>query len=293
MKECSEIWCKFCGSHNIIKYGKSGKKQAYLCKYCKRKFVLNEGFEGFQNHPEIIASALDLYFKGLSMRKVAEHISNFYNVSAHYSTVYWWIKRYAQLIYDFTVNLEPELSGSWYADEMCIKVGGKWRWLWNVMDQDTRLLIASVVSSEREVEDARRAFKEARRFAKSKPYEVITDGLHAYEEAVTEFWSRFKDERTEHKRHVRLCGDLTTNLNERLQGTVREKDKVLRGLKKDDSPIIKLMQAYYNFIRRHQGLGKTPAEAAGIGVGSGKHAWLQLMIRSAVHKLVEDRGRLP
>jgi transposase-like protein len=155
-------------------------------------------------------------------------------------------------------------------------------------------MIASVVSSEREVEDARRAFKEARRVAKSKPYEVITDGLYAYEEAVTkEFWSRYKDERTEHKRHVRLGGDLTTNLIERLQGTVRERDKVLRGLKKDDSPIIKLMQAYYNFIRRHQGLGKTPAEAAGIGVGSGKHAWLELTIRSAVHKLVEGRGRLP
>lgn len=72
---------------------------------------------------------------------------------------------------------------------------------------------------------------------------------------------------------------------------MRERDKVLRGLKKDDSPIIKMMQAYY--IRNHQTLGKTPAEAAGIGVGSGKHAWLQLIIRSAVHKLIEDEGRLP
>jgi len=290
----NEVWCKFCGSHNVIRYGKSGKKQAYWCKHCKRKFVLNEGFEGFQNHPEIVASALDLYFKGLSVRKVAEHISSFYNVSVHYSTVYWWIKRYAQLIYDYMVWCEPELSGTWYADEMCIKVGGKWRWLWNVMDSETRLLIASIVSSEREVEDARRAFKEARRFAKSKPHEVVTDGLHAYGDAVVkEFWSRYMDERTEHKRHVRLSGDLTTNLIERLQGTLRERDKVLRGLKKDESPIIKLMQAYYNFIRNHQTLGETPAEAAGIGVGSGKHAWLELMIRSAVHKIIEEGSKLP
>ena len=47
---------------------------------------------------------------------------------------------------------------------------------------------------------------------------------------------------------------------------MRERDKVLRGLKKDESPIIKMMQAYYNFIRNHQTLGKTPAEAAGIGL---------------------------
>lgn len=289
-----EFWCKFCGSHRVIKYGRSGKKQAYWCKHCKRKFVLNEGFEGFQNHPEIIASALDLYFKGLSLRKVAEHLTSFYSMSVHYSTVYWWIKRYAQLIYDFMMSFEPELSGSWYVDEMCLKIGGRWRWLWNVMDSETRLLIASVVPSEREVEDARKVFKEARKFAKSKPHEVVTDGLHAYEDAVVkEFWSRYKDDRTEHKRHIRLSGDLTTNLIERLQGTVRERDKVLRGLKKDDSPIIKLIQAYYNFVRSHQTLGKTPAEVAGISVGSGKHAWLQLMIRSAVSKLIEDRRQLP
>ena len=35
----------------------------------------------------------------------------------------------------------------------------------------------------------------------------------------------------------------------------------MRGIKKSDSPILKGLQIYHNFIREHEGLeGKTPAE---------------------------------
>jgi hypothetical protein len=36
------------------------------------------------------------------------------------------------------------------------------------------------------------------------------------------------------------------------------------------------MQIYHNFIREHQALGKTPAEACGIQV-QGKNKWLTLI----------------
>ena len=34
--------CKFCGSPNVIKYGKKNGKQNYFCKDCRRKFVTTE-----------------------------------------------------------------------------------------------------------------------------------------------------------------------------------------------------------------------------------------------------------
>jgi hypothetical protein len=45
--------------------------------------------------------------------------------------------------------------------------------------------------------------------------------------------------------------------------------------KKVDTPILKDMQIYHNYIREHQGLqeNKTPAEKAGIEVG-GENKWL-------------------
>lgn len=55
----------------------------------------------------------------------------------------------------------------------------------------------------------------------------------------------------------------------------------MRGLKKEDTPITRGFQIYYNFIRPHQALnGKTPAQKAGIEVVSEKeeeNKWLQLI----------------
>ena len=54
---------------------------------------------------------------------------------------------------------------------------------------------------------------------------------------------------------------------ERMNGEVRDREKVMWGLKTEDSAIIKGLQIYHNFVRPHEGLaGKTPAEAAGIKV---------------------------
>ena len=61
------------------------------------------------------------------------------------------------------------------------------------MDEGTRFLMASIITSEREASDAIKALKEAWRFVGEKPRKVVTDGLPAYGEAVTKlFWSRYK-----------------------------------------------------------------------------------------------------
>ena len=53
-----------------------------------------------------------------------------------------------------------------------------------------------------------------------------------------------------------------------------------RGIKVDDTPILPMNMIYYNFIRPHQALdGRTPAEAAGIGV-IGDNRWMELLKRS-------------
>ena len=48
---------------------------------------------------------------------------------------------------------------------------------------------------------------------------------------------------------------------ERLSGEVRDREKLMRGLKKKDTPIIKGYQLFHNYIRPHMGLdGQIPAE---------------------------------
>ena len=64
---------------------------------------------------------------------------------------------------------------------------------------------------------------------------------------------------------------------ERLNGEFRDREKVVRGLKNVDSPIIKGYQIFYNFIRPHEGLdGATPADKAGIKI-EGQNKWLTII----------------
>jgi len=64
---------------------------------------------------------------------------------------------------------------------------------------------------------------------------------------------------------------------ERMNGEIRDREKVMRGLKKKDTPILKGYQIFYNYIREHEGLnGKTPAEACGIKI-EGQNKWITLI----------------
>lgn len=94
---------------------------------------------------------------------------------------------------------------------------------------------------------------------------MVTDGLNSYKQALNkEFYDNHRS--VDHIADVGLQESLN-NVLERMHGSIREREKVIRGLKEDYTPIIPMNQIYYNVIRPHMGLkGKTPAEAAGIGV---------------------------
>jgi len=60
---------------------------------------------------------------------------------------------------------------------------------------------------------------------------------------------------------------------ERLDGEIRDREKVFRGLKKMDTAVLDGMKVYYNFARKHGALdGRTPAEASLIRV-DGRNKW--------------------
>lgn len=275
----SGISCKFCGSSNIIKYGKKNGRQNFMCKSCARKFVLNIGFENMCYDSRIVATTLDLYFKGVSLRKISDHLRQFYGLKVNFSTVWRWIEKYTEIIESYVSTLEPDIGNVWHTDEMKLKVKGDWFWLWNVMDERTRFQLVSVITKGREVGDARKAFKKSKEVAgDKKPLLMVTDGLASYRRA---FNSEFYDHHQSCK-HVADVGlqESLNNVLERMHGSIREREKVTRGLKVEDTPILPMNRIYYNFIRPHQALnGLTPAEMAGIGV-DGENKWEGLIKRS-------------
>jgi hypothetical protein len=64
---------------------------------------------------------------------------------------------------------------------------------------------------------------------------------------------------------------------ERFNGEVRDREKVMRGLKRVDTPILRGYQIYHNYLRPHEGLdNKTPAEVCGIKI-EGKNKLITLI----------------
>ncbi len=272
--------CQICGSENLVRDGirhnKSGDIQVYYCKGCGKHFTINLGFEGMKSTPQVITSALQLYFSGTSLRNTAQFLK-LQGVKVSHVAVYKWIKKYVKLMEKYIEKLNPKVSDVWRADELWLKVKGDKKYLFALMDDETRYWIAQEVASSKYKHDARKLFQMAKKVTGKKPMTIITDGLPAYNDAYKkEFWTR-KKPRTEHIRHIKIQGDMNNNKMERLNGEIRDREKVMRGLKKDDTPILKGYQIYHNYIRPHQGLnGKTPAEACGIEV-KGENKWITLI----------------
>jgi putative transposase len=110
------------------------------------------------------------------------------------------------------------------------------------------------------------------------PSTLITDGAYNFNSAFRHaFWRENKALAIRHERHVRFQGDLNNQKMERMNGEIRDRERVVRGVKKEDSLLIKGLQIYHNYVRPHMGLnGETPAEKAGIKV-QGHDKWLTLI----------------
>ena len=283
--------CMFCGSTNIVKDGvrhnKHGDIQKFYCRDCGRYFSFNIGFEKMKHNPQAITTAMQLYFSGESLRNTQRSL-RLLSVKVSHQTVYNWISKYVGLMGRYIEKLKPKVSDTWRADEIYVKIAGNMKYLFALMDDETRYWIAQEVAESKYKHDTRKLFQLAKKVTGNKPMTLITDGLPAYNDAYKkEFWT-LRNPRTKHIRHIKIRGDMNNNKMERLNGEIRDREKVMRGLKKKDTPILTGYQIFHNYIRPHQGLkGKTPSEACGITI-EGKNKWKTLIQNASTKTTRKD-----
>ncbi len=107
--------------------------------------------------------------------------------------------------------------------------------------------------------------------------------FQSYQDAFNKEFFTLRNPRTEHVCSAGIRATRNNNVVERLNGTVRERNKTMRGLKNEDTPITKGFQIYYNFVKPHQSLkGQTPAQKAGIDILE-ENNWLDLIKRGVKH----------
>ena len=160
---------------------------------------------------------------------------------------------------DYAEKLTPNVSDTWRADEIYIKVKGNMKYLFAMMDDETRFWIAQEVAETKDKHDARNLFIEAKELMGKQPKTFITDGLASYSCSLqTRVFT--KTQNTYDKSHLKAT--VHNNKMERMNGEIRDREKTMRGLKINDTPIFKAINYYHNYIRPHESLdGKTPSRS--------------------------------
>ena len=120
------------------------------------------------------------------------------------------------------------------------------------MDDDTRYWLASDMADGKFQHNADTLLKLAKEATGKSPSHFVMDGLPACRKSPKKIFGK----NALHTGHIHIQKDMNNNKMERLDGEIRDREKVFRGLKKKDAPILDGMKACHNFTKKHGGFGR-------------------------------------
>lgn len=237
----------------------------------------------------VIVAALNLYFDGLSVRKTQKELKKLLGEEVNSATVWRWVQKYSRLVSAYVEKTQrPQLSGKWHHDETVIKCEGRDQWFWEMIDEETRFLVASHISGTRTFEDTVAIFQKGLDTAKARPRAVFVDGSFVYQRAFNRvFYSRYKMDKVELVQRVGIRARQTNNIVERLHETLKERTRPMRGFKttKTAKNILDGYVVNYNYVREHQSIRMTPAQRAGIQIENG---WSELIEKATKEEAMTE-----
>ncbi len=275
-----KLCCPNCESKKVIKWTKRktenrGLIQRYKCKDCDKTFTINDGFFRMRNHPKKITCALDLFYRGVSTRKVQEHFKAFYPHNSDHTSILRWLRKYSIMISKFTDNLYLNIGKEIQIDEMEYhrrkfynKKGVDKNWFIDCIDNRTRFMISSEYVKAREQKELKFVLSKAKQKTGEQVKIVTSDGLLAYPKAIRKVWgfsNKTHRVNVEHNQVNASKGEGFNIMIERLHNSIRERTKTFRGFHgsvESANAIMKGYEIFYNFIRKHQSIKRCPYELA-------------------------------
>ena len=258
--QAEPLTCKHCGSEAVMKFGTYKGVQRYWCKSCQRKFKADDTLFHMKTPTNQVSSALNSYYEGMSIKAIRRHLQQEHAHAPSTATIYEWIQKYTQYAVDSAKSSKPNVGDTWVADETVLEIDGQNVWLWDIIDEKTRYLLATRLSVSRTTRDAQMLMDRAVKTAGKSPKLVITDSLASYFDVAY-------GKGTEHRQGKPFAVEDNTQKIERFHGTLKQRTKVMRGLKNIETAhdFTQGWLVHYNYLRPHESLNdKTPAEVAGI-----------------------------
>jgi putative transposase len=274
-----KVVCKFCGGSHTRKFGFSKGIQTYFCNDCGTKFTGTDALAHGKVSPSFIAGALEDYYRGMSFHEIEDKINKQTDGSISHTAITKWVNKYTSEAIRETKDLHPKVGDHWVADETYIQTDIKTNdpkgvVFWDIIDADTRFLLASRITTTRGTQDARQLMELAAKRANKTPKVVTTDKLAAYIDGIE---LAFGSD-TRHRQGSPFDVERNTSLIERFHNTLKDRTKVMRDLR--DKGTLKRFTdgwlVYYNFFRPNMALGnKSPAEVAGLKYDN--HSWTDVV----------------
>lgn len=294
--ENKEIICRYCKSKNIKKNGlretqNRGKIQRYKCKKCGKRFTLDDGFYRMRNSPQKITLCLDLFYRGVSTRKIQEHLQAFYPHNSSWVSIYSWVVKYARIISNFTEKLKLNIGEEVQIDEIeyhrrkshKAKKGAEENWFIDCIDTKTRFMVSSNYVKSRGKKEIKELLNSVRYKTANQVKVCTTDAFCIYDNIINKAFGYNLKQNAYNVIHKKVNASKGEGFNypiERLHNSIRERTKTLRGFHgsiESANSIMKGYEIFYNFIRTHQALGACPYELAIPCLKLGINKWLDLI----------------
>ena len=259
------ITCRYCGSEIIWKYGHNRNQvQRYKCADCGKVFLEKDTLSKMRVAIRQLGDVIGQYYGGMSLKELRRQFQQQHGILPSRSSFDRWLEKFSKIAVNEAEKYHPKVSGKWLADECVLKIGGKNVWCWDIIDKDTRFLLATHLSPTRTTQDARELMEKAAKVANRTPNVVITDALRAYIDGIE---LAFGSETKHIQSQPFTTAELSTNIIERWHSTLRTRTDIMRGLKSLDTAqaLLDGWLVHYNYFRPHESLSdKTPAEVAGV-----------------------------
>lgn len=162
--------------------------QVFSCRSCQHIFNERSGSPfNFLEYPTDIVLLVVLWrlCYRLTLRDLAEMFLERGFQFTH-EAVREWEERFAPLVAEKLQARRRGKAGiSWYVDEVYIRVGGRWCYLYRAIDRAGNL-VDSLLSERRDLQAAKRFFRRALAVVGHRPKRVTTDRYEAYPRAIEE-----------------------------------------------------------------------------------------------------------
>jgi len=298
----NETLCPKCNSKEVIKRGilkteNKGKRQRLGCKTCNHRFIIDEPFFRMRNHENMITACMDMYYSGMSLRKIRDHLEKFYPNSVTHSTIYRWIIKYVEMMATFTDKQEMHLGNHLESDEVEFnrrikhdKKGFEKNWFIEAIDTKTKYITFSTYVRKRTPKTITGFYRKVKQRTGNQIEIISTDGFLMNPRALRKTFGLKKTygvglHRQKSKIIHRVVKSDSGKFNyiiERFHNTLRERTKIMRGFHgcvSSTQSMLKGFEIYYNWIRKNMSLkNESPCSMAIPQVElTEKNRWIELI----------------